>query len=86
MAKDNWNDALKPHPSDEDYLVTALIDNAGHVGTMPKERIEWSVAVETIQRVVNLHADNILREGEMSREAHDKAQNIRANWARILQG
>jgi len=78
-------DPLKPHPNDDDYLVTALIDNAGHVGHIP-ERIEWSVAVETIQRIVNLHADNILRDGEMSREAHDEAERIRSHWARILKG
>lgn len=78
-------DPLKPHPSDDDYLVTALIDNAGHVGQMP-ERIEWSVAVETIQRIINLHTDDVLRDGGFSREAHNEAEKIRSHWSRILQG
>ena len=98
MNKKHWADPLKSypnerdymstahHPSEEDYMTTALIENAGHVGPVFDERIQWKDAVDRVQRIINLHCDNILSEGGRSREAHDKVSEIQAHWARILQG
>ena len=88
MAKTNWKgnvwaDALQSYPNEEDYMTTALIENAGHV---LKEEISWKEAVDRVQRIINLHCDDILSKEERSREAHDKVSDIQAHWARILKG
>lgn len=91
LDQTEWNgrvfaDALQSYPNEEDYMTTALIENAGHVGQVLKEGISWKEAVDRVQRIINLHCDDILSKEERSREAHDKVSDIQAHWARILKG
>jgi len=68
-----------------DKWVDDMIDQAGHVGEQTL-RPAWSDSVQVVQRIVNLHCDKMLRDGNMSREAHNEVTEVRKHWTRILQG
>lgn len=69
-----------------DSEIQDMIDNAGHLGINGNPRPAWQDSVQVIQRIVNLHCDDLLREMNFTREAHDKISEIRTHWTRILQG
>ena len=76
--------------TNEDAEVEEMIVNSGHIGMNPcfenTSRPAWQDSVQVIQRIVNLHCDDLLREMNFTREAHDKISEIRTHWTRILQG
>ncbi|MEC8518316.1 MAG: hypothetical protein ACPHHR_08145 [Cycloclasticus sp.] len=76
--------------TNEDAEVEEMIVNSGHIGMTPcfenTSRPAWQDSVQVIQRIVNLHCDDLLREMNFTREAHDKISEIRTHWTRILQG
>ena len=48
--------------------------------------MEWQTAVQHLNQVVSLYASRIAAEGQFSREAIDRANEIQAAWQRIQRG
>ena len=67
----------------DDETINDMIDNAGYVEGL---RPQWSDSVKIIQRLVDIHTSNLLRNGGYTREAHKEVDEINKHWARILQG
>ena len=67
----------------DDDTVKDMIEKAGYVDGL---RPQWRESVDVIQRIVNLHNQNLLREQGYSREAHSQASEINEHWTRVLQG
>lgn len=63
----------------DDEMVDAMIANAGFVTIEP--RLEWEVAVNRVERVV----ENAAKQLDMS-AAPTEAEQLREAWMRILQG
>ena len=63
----------------DDEMVDAMIANAGFVTIEP--RLEWEVAVNRVERVV----ENAAKQLDMS-DAPTEAEQLREAWMRILQG
>lgn len=63
----------------DDEMVDAMIANAGFVTIEP--RLEWEVAVNRVERVV----ENAAKQLDMS-AAPREAEQLREAWMRILQG
>lgn len=63
----------------DDEMVDAMIANAGFVTIEP--RLEWEVAVNRVERVV----ENAAKQLDMS-GAPTEAEQLREAWMRILQG
>ena len=67
----------------DDDTVKDMIEKAGYVDGL---RPQWRESVDVIQRIVNLHNQNLLREQGYTREAHSQASKINEHWTRVLQG
>jgi len=48
--------------------------------------MDWQTAVQHLNQVVSLYASRIAAEGQFSREAIDRANEIQAAWQRIQRG
>ena len=67
----------------DDETVKDMIEKAGYVDGL---RPPWRESVDVIQRIVNLHNQNLLREQGYTRQAHNQVSEINEHWTRILQG
>lgn len=48
--------------------------------------MDWQTATAIVARAVDLHASHTAAEGQFSREAIDRANEIQAAWQRIQRG
>jgi len=48
--------------------------------------MDWQTALAIVSRAVHLHASKTAADGQFSREAIDRANEIQAAWQRIQRG